>query len=397
MPFVNMTKPAQGDATRKSLIDTVIDNLVYLYNSLSVLTASSIVNPSFELDTDSNGIPDSWTRTLFTGGTSTLDLTDSSHGRRAFKLTSPGGIGNGGGYLESLEFLECSPNRPVVLTWQMKSTAVDVRNKVDLRWYDRTFVTIATATVFDNNASNPTAWTLQAGSAVPPSGARYFKIRLVGCDSSDDTAGSTWFDDLDLKTGAFRRRVTLDAPGTYVWKCPTDVNVARVICIGGGGGGGSGISNNEESGGGGGGSGYAESFVAVTPGNEYSVGGGGGGGSDGSGASSTFGGGTVVGNGGTAGAAGYNGAGGGAGGAGGGGTGQTVFAGETGSNGVLSGSGGRGGFCQYGGIGGAGASSQYSSGSSGGGPGGGGGGGWSESGNPTTGGGGGVGRVIIEF
>src|SRR3990167_3270875 len=141
MPFTNITKPVQGDATKKSLIDAVIDDLSYLYNQISGLTGLAVPNASFEADIDADGFADQWDLTLYTGGAHVLagtGLADVSciHGRRAVKLTSPGGAGNGGGYITTADFIEVTPNRLMAVSWQMFSTAATIRNKVEILWYD---------------------------------------------------------------------------------------------------------------------------------------------------------------------------------------------------------------------------------------------------------------------
>src|SRR3990172_70961 len=78
-------------------------NLVVIYTdddvNLTDTTTSTgnsnlIVNASFEDDTTGDGIPDNWTRTLYTGGTFTLDTTDSFNGSKCIKFDS---VGTGGG------------------------------------------------------------------------------------------------------------------------------------------------------------------------------------------------------------------------------------------------------------------------------------------------------------
>ena len=140
MAWTNITKPAVGDPTKKqAFADVVVDDLTYLYNQFLSLVGSReiIVNGSFESDADADGYPDGWTRTLYTGGSFTFDLSTSAadgkaiHGKRSVKFTSPGGVGNGGGYLESTDFFEISENRTYVLSWQHKSSVAGIHNLVE--------------------------------------------------------------------------------------------------------------------------------------------------------------------------------------------------------------------------------------------------------------------------
>ena len=139
MAWTDIAKRAVGDCIPKSWLDTFIDNLVHLYNSAGgsgTGSSGSLQNGSFENDTDADGIPDGWTRTLYTGGSFAIETTAPAHGAKAIKFTSPGGSGNGGGYIENDDYILCSEVRPVVLRWVMWGTA-DVNNLVDILFYDK--------------------------------------------------------------------------------------------------------------------------------------------------------------------------------------------------------------------------------------------------------------------
>jgi len=284
MSWTTITKPVQGDATKKSLIDAVIDDLSYLYNQISSLHGLAVPNPSFEADVDADSLPDEWTRTLYTGGTfaiTGIGLADTAcvHGQRAVKFTSPGGAGNGGGYIESTDYIETTPNRAVALSWQMKSTAATIRNKVELLWYTGAQIYISTSTLY-TSITNSLVWTPQIASAFPPSNALYCKIRLTGAENTTTVAGSCYFDDVRLLTARpYQNEITLTTPGAYAWTCPTGVLLVDVEVMGGGGGGGGG-HNGGNGGSGGGGAGLSRKWYPVTPGTSYliTVGTGGGGG-----------------------------------------------------------------------------------------------------------------------
>lgn len=202
MAYTAITKPSVGDPVKKTaLVDALIDNDAYLKAGLDSIRAETVIlNGSFEADTDSDGIPDEWSRTLYTGGSSTHDDTDSAHGLYSFKFTSPGGSGNGGGYLTSSEFFEVTPERPIAISFLLKSSAADVKNEVVLLWFDKDQNACSTAstTIYTNDASNPTSWEERLASATPPSDCRYAKLQLIGCKNDDTTAGSTWFDGVKI-------------------------------------------------------------------------------------------------------------------------------------------------------------------------------------------------------
>jgi len=267
MAWTTITKPTQGAATKKSLIDAIIDNLTYLFSQAS--TSALIANGSFEDDGDGDGTPDSWTLTLFTGGSFTLDSTDQRHGAKSAKFTSPGGASNGGGFLHSNDFFAVSPNRQVEVLWELKASAAGVSNRVELYWYKADQTASATpSTSLYNSTSNPTSWTAMANFATPPSDARYAKLRITGCHTASTTAGSTWFDNLQVRLRQTTIPVLEIISASTTWTVPAGVHRLRVRAWGAGGGGfGSGASN----GAGGGGGGFGEVLTDVVPGTAYTV------------------------------------------------------------------------------------------------------------------------------
>lgn len=362
---------------------------------------NTVPNGSFETDSDADGKPDQWVFTAFGTGTGTLvtSVADQMQGLRAFKFTSAGGGGiNGGGKLESANFLEVSPNRLFALNWQMKSSVSTAINKAEVDWFTEAQVFISTSSLYSGNASQPSAWTLFHGAVVVPSTARYAKIRLVGADATSPAA-NVYFDDVRLGEPIYRRRREY-APGANQFVAPAGCFCVRVTCIGGGGGGGG--SNNVNGAGGGGGAGAESiSWVNVVPGTSYAlvagavgVGGvagtvGGTGGNGGVGGTSTFNGATVVAAGG---AGGVGAATTGAGGTGAvAGTGQIALKGEDGTA-AFGTTGGTGGSSEFGG-GGPGGTAAASPGIYGGG----GSGAGASAATGRVGATGGEGRVIIEF
>lgn len=264
MPFTSITKPIQGDATKKAFADAVIDDLNYLYNQLSGLTGLAVPNSSFEGDVDVDNVPDQWAKTLYSGGAFVITgtgLADTNviHGRRAVKLTSPGGAGNGGGTLTTSDFIEVTPNRVLTVSWQMFSTIATIRNKVQILWYDGAQAAISTTDLY-SSITNGLTWAPYWASAVAPATARYCKIRLIGAENTTTVAGSAYFDDVRVSQLTGQNTVRLDVAGTWYWALPAGVNVVFAEIIGGGGGGAGGDGAN---GGGGGGAG-ARCFAVIT-------------------------------------------------------------------------------------------------------------------------------------
>ena len=155
-------------------------------------------NGSFEIDTDSDGVPDNWTIAAFTGGIIEIDSTSSTHGTNSLKFTS-GGV-NGAGSATTDEFYEVEANKEIGVRFSLISDDVDTLNKVEVYWYDTSQVFISSTAVYNEGAANPTTWTRKAYNAVSPSTARFAKIVVTGVDAASTTFSTTRFDNVELDT-----------------------------------------------------------------------------------------------------------------------------------------------------------------------------------------------------
>lgn len=153
-----------------------------------------VLNGDLEAATSDSDSVGNFTVTEYTSGTATLisSATDQQQGKYAIKFTS---TGSGGGHMLS-EFFAVQEGLDYNFSWAMKSSAADVRNLVELHWYTSAQASISTTTLYDDSTANPTSWTETVERATAPSTARFAKIQLYGCHSSDATAGSTWYDNI---------------------------------------------------------------------------------------------------------------------------------------------------------------------------------------------------------
>lgn len=347
MPFTTITKPAVGEATKKTLVDALIDNDTFLNSQLATGGSDkvSMVNGSFEVDGDASGVPDGWTKVDFTGGTFSITgngLADTvcQQGARAVKYTHPGGGGNGGGTITSTEF-EVVPSKTYAFSWTTYSTAATLVNIVYVEWLDAAKASISTTTLSSISTNNPSAWSQQGAISAPPgSTTRFARVKFAMGDSSGSTAGTVYLDAVSVSTIELSRSVEFEGAGSpatsYTWTAPTGVSLVSVEAWGGGGsGGGSGSTGVGYTycGGGGGAGEYVRSWVQVVPGTDYTISAGG------SDDDTTFATTTVVAKSGSAGSVGTSGA---AGAGGTGGTGQVKISGNAGIAGTtgLSGRGG---------------------------------------------------------
>lgn len=186
-----------ADVTVKDSTGTTIDTVSDINPQGATSTTgelSLISNGGFESGASGTD-PVGWTQTLYTDGTGELSTT-ATQGVYSWKFIS---IGTGGGYIESDSF-PVSVNRDIYAIWDMYSTVADVRNVVEIRWYDSADAYISTTTLYDDSTTNPTSWTTKTytGPITPVATARSAKVRLYGCHSSDATAGTTFFDNVKV-------------------------------------------------------------------------------------------------------------------------------------------------------------------------------------------------------
>ena len=181
-----------ADVTVKDSAGTTIDTYTSINPAVASTTneANLIANGSFEEGADTT-TPTSWVRsTPYSGGTSVQD-TDSAHGLYSWKFIS---TGNGGGIITTEDFFAVGVGRPFNLRWFMKSSVADIRNVVEILWYDDAYEYISASTAYDNSATNSTSWEHISYVATPVATSVFAKIRITGCHSSDATAGTVRFD-----------------------------------------------------------------------------------------------------------------------------------------------------------------------------------------------------------
>jgi len=195
-PIVN-DEIAVKKPVRQELMQKIKDNLDYLYGNIAVTGGSGgVPNGSFEIDSDNDGIPDKWTRSLYPGGSGAYETTNPAHGAMAYRFTHPGGTGNGGGYLES-DYIEITQLRRYFLCFVTWASASGMRNIVRIAYYNAAKTYLSAADVY-NSTSNPTSQTMLFRAFTPPSGARYMKVLLIGGATDVNVAGTAYFDCVSL-------------------------------------------------------------------------------------------------------------------------------------------------------------------------------------------------------
>lgn len=259
-----------------------LDNVSPL-NAQTVTGKYNLVeNGSFELDGDGDGTPDNWTISLFNSSTSTVEIDTSNvvDGTNSLKFVSQG---DGGGTATSARF-PVPDGGNIGVSFYLKSTAADVKNIVKIQYYDKNDSTTSTTTLYSEDTSNPTSFTLKVFGTSVPAGSTQAELILIGCDSSDSTSGTTYYDlaqvtsqdyvftgspgEIDEPAASFGIQPTLQVfTSSGTWNRPSGCRqvIVEVQGAGGAGGGAKATSANEASIGTGGSSGsYSRSKVDVT-------------------------------------------------------------------------------------------------------------------------------------
>lgn len=233
MAWTAITKPTQGDSTKKtSFADAVIDNLSHLFNLVGgggVGVTSGVNNGGFENDTDSDGAPDGWTATLYTGGSVALDTATPMQGAASWKFTSPGGAGNGGAYADTDDYTVCSPGSPLRVDALLRCSAADIHVVMQLLWYDKDKAYVSTTDLYDEATANPTSARRFAFVAIPPATAMFCKLRLTGGKNDDTTSGSATFDGIAITPSNNGVLHAVFAEATSTSESYTDEGTATLI------------------------------------------------------------------------------------------------------------------------------------------------------------------------
>ncbi|GAB4247937.1 MAG: hypothetical protein OHK0028_24790 [Deltaproteobacteria bacterium] len=213
MGFMALTEAeiAPGKPVSNDLLKKVKDNFddhearISAGGGAGIGSIGEVLNGSFESDSDADGVPDNWTRYLYPGGSAAFDPVDSIHGKRSYKFVHPGGVGNGGGYLES-DYIAVSNLFFPPLPMAFKASVTGIKIQVVCRYF-------AADASGDPGSylGERTLWTHTAGSAgrwylaeltsipLPYVSARYVKFRFIGGHYDTNVAGAVWFDAVGVK------------------------------------------------------------------------------------------------------------------------------------------------------------------------------------------------------
>lgn len=181
--------------------DVLIYSLDYYGQGEDPVVDPSVVplNGSFEIDDNGDGIPDNWTFSAETGATIAKVDDDAVHGVSCLSFT---GVSNGGGTATSDKF-PVQPGEVRILDFSYKSSAVDTKNKIDVKWYTQAGTLISTDNLYTEGAANPLSFTEKTAIIAVPSTATQAALVITGLDPSGTTlSGTSKFDAIQFKKTA---------------------------------------------------------------------------------------------------------------------------------------------------------------------------------------------------
>jgi hypothetical protein len=180
----------------KSLWEKVKNSLDFLNGQVSgQFLGNQIPNGSFEIDSDGDGVPDGWTRSLYPGGAGGRDTANAAHGAACIYATHPGGSGNGGALFRS-DFVPYNSYIQPVFTWLSWATVASMGTEVVVEWYDSSKVYISSAIVRSSTSNSLTPVKYIMG-VFAHSDARFFRL-VLSVDDSGTQGGTAYFDGVSV-------------------------------------------------------------------------------------------------------------------------------------------------------------------------------------------------------
>jgi len=176
MTYVDQSHVVVGTPTTADQYNQTIDNVSDINARTSSVTATTIMNGSFENDGQC------WDISAYPTGTYAFDTdaADVYEGTQSLAVSQATSGGSNGGAIVSTNssyLIPCVPGEGRYIQWYTKSSAADVSNKLEIQYYDEAGNTSGGAvTLWSDSTTNPTSWTKHHKIFVPPAAARQFAV-----------------------------------------------------------------------------------------------------------------------------------------------------------------------------------------------------------------------------
>jgi hypothetical protein len=187
-------------------------------------------NGSFETDSDSDGQPDSWTISPYSGSAIAITEAIVTDGVKALEFNT-GAAGSGGGTATSNKFAVtegtvCSVN------WSFYATNATTLNTFQIRWYDEDDVLQSTSTLtMPASGAVPTSWTEYTEEVTADAAGTQGEIVLTGISSGGSNLSSKAYFD-GIKIVNLTNMVTLAGTQTLTNKTLTTPTITTPVVTG---------------------------------------------------------------------------------------------------------------------------------------------------------------------
>lgn len=203
-----------GKYVSEALMSNIKENFDYLYANVGGGGGGGgggnlVTDGGFEIDADSDGQPDNWTVSLYTGGGATLITTATTWvqpccGAKSMCIVHPGGDGNGGAVVYS-DYFDVSPwdTHEVIMILYGSVTALN--NSAGLQYYNAAKVSLGSVLPYRSSAIGGGESTVKGRRInllcrATSTAARYAKVEIRAGATSSTVAGYVIIDDAGVNS-----------------------------------------------------------------------------------------------------------------------------------------------------------------------------------------------------
>jgi hypothetical protein len=195
-------------------------------------------NGSFEVDSDSDGQPDNWTISPYTGSAIAITTAVVTDGVNALEFNT-GAAGSGGGTATSAKF-PVTEGSVCQVSWSFYATNATTTNTFQIKWYDEDDVVQSTSTItMPASGSVPTSWTRYSEDVTVDAAGTQGEIVLTGISTGGSNLSSkAYFDGIIVTNqsvinlrGGITEPVIYDSSGNEIIKTAKVASAVNEITI----------------------------------------------------------------------------------------------------------------------------------------------------------------------